>query len=259
MPSQQVASWTLGESLSLQLEETLARLIARDAAGLRYCIPQSCKAALQKLDASLQRIQQSIKDTVIAETSPRTMVTDRTLRLLETGIGELHLRFENSTFAREVFRVPRTLPSKETPLSPPIQAIDTAGARDIKDQQQWMRKVNELTMQLQQSTSFWTSRVRHLNDVIEQQQRSVKDKFGASSARTKEVITALVRCMQSLLSVVALAQTSADKAAIREKMAIALEDVQTIKALLFTSFSRMSLSASSSPNTSLGHALQDTN
>ena len=117
--------------------------------------------------------------------------------------------FSTSPFAQVVFTAPRfTKPAlASAPLSPSKLAgadgglnTSTGSASSEADRREhWVRKVHELTLQLQESSMFWVNKVRSLNNSIDDNKKRVMEAFSEHATRTKQLIHTLLQAFVTTL------------------------------------------------------------
>lgn len=119
---------------------------------------------------------------------------------------ELNRGFSSTAFAQQVFRPPRlakaSLPSAPSPTRTSQNASSTsasAGLSESDHREIWVRKVQELTLQLQESSMFWVNKVRSLNNSIDGNKKLVVETFSKHAKRTKLLIHTLMQAFVAVL------------------------------------------------------------
>eukprot|EP00056_Hartaetosiga_gracilis_P012949 m.209051 g.209051 ORF g.209051 m.209051 type:complete len:1054 (+) comp13771_c0_seq7:122-3283(+) len=127
------------------------------------------------------------------------------------ALADVAKLFRTSSFAQTVFQLPHL--HAAPPPSPPQRLLDdtqsstphingtstpsiassTNGSDGVKDKkrEELVRKVHQLTLQLQESSMYWTNKVRSLSTVFEDNKQITTDAFLTGSRRTKRVVEAL--------------------------------------------------------------------
>ena len=124
---------------------------------------------------------------------------------LSQAVEDLWTRLDSSPFVRLSFKVPRltvaTVNAGET--SPLAQLGNQGDSYDNSDKRYWMHKVQELTVQMQQSSSFWMTKVKAASEALESHQGNCRDAFETSAGKTKHVVRLLFDIIKALLHLLA--------------------------------------------------------
>jgi hypothetical protein len=87
--------------------------------------------------------------------------------------------------------------------SPSAQLDIKDDSYDSSDKRYWMHKVQELTVQMQQSSSFWMTKVKAASEALETHQGNCREAFENSAGKTKHVVRLLFDIIKALLHLLA--------------------------------------------------------